>query len=92
MAKDMTLMWVDGSIPCWRVMIMLEEKQLQGYNHRQISFEEFANKPQEMFDVNPRGQLPSLKHGNIIVNESYGTCFYLEVRETLQQAVLHSAS
>uniref|UniRef100_A0A3Q1EMT8 Glutathione S-transferase rho n=1 Tax=Acanthochromis polyacanthus TaxID=80966 RepID=A0A3Q1EMT8_9TELE len=72
MAKDMTLLWASGSVPCWRVMIMLEEKQLQGYNHRQLSIEEFMNKPQELFDINQRGQLPSFKHGNIIVNESYG--------------------
>uniref|UniRef100_A0A3Q1FDC3 Glutathione S-transferase rho n=1 Tax=Acanthochromis polyacanthus TaxID=80966 RepID=A0A3Q1FDC3_9TELE len=60
MAKDMTLLWASGSVPCWRVMIMLEEKQLQGYNHRQLSIEEFMNKPQELFDINQRGQVRTL--------------------------------
>ncbi|XP_051811646.1 glutathione S-transferase A-like isoform X2 [Acanthochromis polyacanthus] len=78
MAKDMTLLWGTGSVPCWRVMIMLEEKRLQGYDKKLLSFEKMEYKSQEVLDINPRGQLPSFKHGNIIVNESYGICFYLE--------------
>ncbi|XP_051811644.1 glutathione S-transferase A-like isoform X2 [Acanthochromis polyacanthus] len=78
MAKDMTLLWGSGSPPCWRVQITLEEKQLQGYDHKRLFFEKMEHKSQEVLDINPRGQLPSFKHGNIIVNESYGACFYLE--------------
>ncbi|XP_051811642.1 glutathione S-transferase A-like isoform X3 [Acanthochromis polyacanthus] len=78
MAKDMTLLWGSGSPPCWKVQIMLEEKQLQGYNQKLLSFDKMEHKSQEVLDINPRGQLPSFKHGNIIVNESYGICFYLE--------------
>ncbi|XP_023137435.2 glutathione S-transferase A-like isoform X2 [Amphiprion ocellaris] len=78
MAKDMTLLWGSGSAPCWRVQIMLEEKKLQGYDQKLLSFEKMEHKSQEVLDINPRGQLPSFKHGNIIVNESYGVCFYLE--------------
>uniref|UniRef100_A0A8B9HUN2 Uncharacterized protein n=1 Tax=Astyanax mexicanus TaxID=7994 RepID=A0A8B9HUN2_ASTMX len=29
MAEDMLLFWASGSPPCWRVMIALEEKNLQ---------------------------------------------------------------
>ncbi|KAM4725078.1 glutathione S-transferase A-like [Anableps anableps] len=78
MAKDMTLLWGPGSPPCWRVMIALEEKNLQGYNSKQLSFEKGEHKSQEVLDINPRGQLPAFKHGNIILNESYGACLYLE--------------
>uniref|UniRef100_A0AAT9KF41 Glutathione S-transferase A-like isoform X2 n=1 Tax=Amphiprion clarkii TaxID=80970 RepID=A0AAT9KF41_AMPCL len=78
MAKDMTLLWGSGSPPCWRVQIVLEEKKLQGYDQKLLSFEKMEHKSQEVLDINPRGQLPSFKHGNIIVNESYGACFYLE--------------
>ncbi|XP_051811640.1 glutathione S-transferase A-like isoform X1 [Acanthochromis polyacanthus] len=78
MAKDMTLLWGSGSPPCWRVQIMLEEKQLQDCNQKLLSFDKMEHKSQEVLDINPRGQLPSFKHGNIIVNESYGACFYLE--------------
>ncbi|KAK5605731.1 hypothetical protein CRENBAI_006954 [Crenichthys baileyi] len=78
MAKDITLMWGAGSPPCWRVMIALEEKNLQGYKSKQLSFEKGEHKLKEVTDINPRGQLPAFKHGNIVLNESYGACLYLE--------------
>ncbi|XP_059205939.1 glutathione S-transferase A-like [Centropristis striata] len=78
MAQDMTLLWGSGSPPCWRVMIALEEKNLQGYHQKLLSFEKDEHKSQEVLDINARGQLPSFKHGGIIVNESYAACFYLE--------------
>ncbi|KPP80300.1 glutathione S-transferase(rho)-like [Scleropages formosus] len=78
MAKDMTLYWGSGSPPCWKVMIALEEKSLQGYNQKLLSFEKMEHKSKEVMDINPRGQLPSFKHGNKIINESYGACLYLE--------------
>ncbi|XP_041867833.1 glutathione S-transferase A-like isoform X1 [Melanotaenia boesemani] len=78
MAKSMTLLWGSGSPPCWRVMIALEEKNLQGYNHKLLSFEKMEHKSKEVFDLNPRGQIPTFKHGDIILNESYAACFHLE--------------
>ncbi|XP_054873606.1 glutathione S-transferase A-like isoform X3 [Amphiprion ocellaris] len=56
MAKDMTLLWGSGSAPCWRVQIMLEEKKLQGYDQKLLSFEKMEHKSQEVLDINPRGQ------------------------------------
>ncbi|KAA8586194.1 hypothetical protein FQN60_007763 [Etheostoma spectabile] len=78
MAQDITLLWGSGSPPCWRVQIALEEKNLQGYNQKLLSFEKMEHKSQDVLDINARGQLPSFKHGDVIVNESYAACFYLE--------------
>ncbi|KAJ8267275.1 hypothetical protein COCON_G00124470 [Conger conger] len=78
MAKDMILYWGSGSPPCWRVMIALEEKGLQGYHHKLLSFEKQEHKSKEVMDINPRGQLPTFKHGNRVVNDSYAACLYLE--------------
>ncbi|XP_018556943.1 glutathione S-transferase A [Lates calcarifer] len=78
MAKDMTLLWGSGSPPCWRVIIALEEKNLQGYNQKLLSFEKMEHKSPEVMKMNPRGQLPAFKHGNFVLNESYGACMYLE--------------
>ncbi|XP_003448933.1 glutathione S-transferase A isoform X1 [Oreochromis niloticus] len=78
MAKLMSLLWGAGSPPCWRVMITLEEKKLQGYKRKLLSFEKGEHKSQEVLEVNPRGQLPAFKHGDIILNESCATCLYLE--------------
>ncbi|XP_056153874.1 glutathione S-transferase A-like [Lampris incognitus] len=78
MAEDMTLFWGSGSPPCWRVMIALEEKNLQGYNQKLLSFDKAEHKSPEVLAINPRAQLPTFKHGNNILNESYAACLYLE--------------
>ncbi|XP_003969016.1 glutathione S-transferase A-like [Takifugu rubripes] len=80
MAQDMTLLWGSGSPPCWRVMIALEEKGFAGYNQKLLSFDKMEHKSQEVLHLNPRGQLPTFKHGATIVNESYAACFYLETQ------------
>ncbi|CAN9503806.1 unnamed protein product [Ophioblennius macclurei] len=78
MAKEMTLLWGSGSPPCWRVMIALEEKNLQGYNQKLLQFEKMEHKSQEVLDMNPRGQLPAFKINDQVLNESYAACLYLE--------------
>ncbi|XP_034017457.1 glutathione S-transferase A-like [Thalassophryne amazonica] len=77
-AKDMTLMWGAGSPPCWRVMIALEEKNLQGYTSKLFSFEKMEHKSAEVMQLNPRGQLPAFKVGDYILNESIAACLFLE--------------
>ncbi|MGH0137878.1 UNVERIFIED_CONTAM: hypothetical protein FKN15_065039 [Acipenser sinensis] len=78
MASSMILYWGSGSPPCWRVMIALEEKNLQGYQQKLLSFEKNEHKSEPVMAINPRGQLPSFKHGDNIINESFGACLYLE--------------
>lgn len=57
MAKDMTLLWGSGSPPCWRIQIALEEKKLQGYNQKLLSFMKGEHKSKQVMDMNPRGQV-----------------------------------
>ncbi|XP_070532811.1 glutathione S-transferase A-like [Ptychodera flava] len=78
MASEIFLYWGSGSGPCWRVMIALEEKGLSGYGNKLISFEKKEHKSEEILKLNPRGQVPTLKHGNIVINESMAGIFYLE--------------
>uniref|UniRef100_A0A8C7X2D0 Glutathione S-transferase rho n=1 Tax=Oryzias sinensis TaxID=183150 RepID=A0A8C7X2D0_9TELE len=80
MAKSMSLLWGAGSPPCWRVMITLEEKRLQGYKRKLLSFQKGEHKSQEVLELNPRGQLPAFRHGDVVVNESTAACLYLENR------------
>ncbi|XP_029635212.1 glutathione S-transferase A [Octopus sinensis] len=77
MMSDITLYWGSGSIPCWRIMITLEEKGLD-YNSRLMSFEKKEHKSKEITTLNPRGQLPTMKVGDCVVNESFAACDYLE--------------
>ncbi|XP_059206167.1 glutathione S-transferase A-like [Centropristis striata] len=88
MAQDMTLLWGAGSPPCWRVMIALEEKSLQGYNQKQLLFEKMEHKSQQVLDMNPRGQLPSFKVKEYVLNESYAACMFLESQHKSQGAQL----
>ncbi|XP_076005838.1 glutathione S-transferase A-like [Genypterus blacodes] len=88
MAKEMNLKWGSGSPPCWRVMIALEEKNLQGYNNKLLSFEKMEHKSAEVMAMNPRGQLPAFKVGNLILNESFAACFFLENQYKSQGAKL----
>ncbi|KAJ8397303.1 hypothetical protein AAFF_G00441370 [Aldrovandia affinis] len=92
MAKDMTLLWGSGSPPCWRVMIALEEKGLKGYKQKLLSFEKQEHKSKEVLEINPRGQLPAFKHGNVVVNESYAACMYLESQFRSQGTPLEAQS
>ncbi|XP_043920580.1 glutathione S-transferase A-like [Protopterus annectens] len=78
MASSIVLYWGSGSPPCWRVQVVLEEKKLQGYQSKLLSFEKGEHKSPEVLAINPRGQLPTFKHGDIVLNESFGACLYLE--------------
>lgn len=53
----MMLYWGSGSPPCWRVQIALEEKNLQGYQHKLLSFDKGEHKCEEVMKLNPRGQV-----------------------------------
>lgn len=57
----------DPPPPCWWVMITLEEKKLQGYKHRVLSFEKGEHKSQEVLEINLRGQVGVAR----TVNEVY---------------------
>ncbi|XP_060771549.1 glutathione S-transferase A-like isoform X2 [Neoarius graeffei] len=56
MAESMMLYWGSGSPPCWRVLIALEEKNLQGFQHKLLSFDKGEHKSEEVMKLNPRGQ------------------------------------
>ncbi|KAM9384026.1 glutathione S-transferase A-like [Pholidichthys leucotaenia] len=88
MASDMTLLWGSGSPPCWRVMIVLEEKGLQGYNQKLLSFEKGEHKSECVMKMNPRGQLPAFKIKDYVLNESCAACFFLECQYQCQGSKL----
>jgi glutathione S-transferase len=54
--EEIFLYWGSGSTPCWRVQIVLEEKQLN-YGDKLLSFEKKEHKSEEIMNLNPRGQV-----------------------------------
>lgn len=61
-------------------MIVLEEKGLSGYGQKLVSFSEKEHKGEEVLKLNPRGQMPTFRDGNTVVNESGAICDYLEYK------------
>ncbi|ESO86095.1 hypothetical protein LOTGIDRAFT_195517 [Lottia gigantea] len=80
MASNMYLIWGSGSIPCWKAMLVLEEKGFGGYPNKLVSFSNKEHKGEDVMKLNPRGQVPTFKDGDIVVNESTAICQYLERR------------
>lgn len=72
-----TIYWGSGSMFAWRVLITLEEKDLQ-YESKLLSFSEKEHKTEKMLALNPRGELPVLTDGDVVVCESGATCLYLQ--------------
>jgi glutathione S-transferase len=60
-------------------MLVLAEKGLwNGLPNKMISFSNKEHKSDEVMKLNPRGQVPTFKDGDTIVNESGAICFYIE--------------
>lgn len=71
------LYWGSGSIPCWKVMLVLAEKGID-YESKRISFDEEGQRSAEVVALNPRGQVPAFKDGDAVICESYAICLWLE--------------
>ena len=56
-SDDFFLFWGSGSSPCWRPMIVLEEKGLGGYPNKLIEFSKQEHKGEDVKKLNPRGQV-----------------------------------
>ncbi|XP_060066825.1 glutathione S-transferase A-like [Ylistrum balloti] len=76
--EDMHLIWGSGSGPCWKAMIALAEKGFDDIEKTLIEFSKKGHKSKEVMELNSRGQVPTFKDGDIIVNESMAICLYLE--------------
>lgn len=72
-----SLLWGSGSPYAWRVQIALHEKELP-YDSQLIEFSKGGHKTEEALKRNPRGQVPTLTDGDIVVCESIAAIIYLE--------------
>ncbi|XP_078573231.1 glutathione S-transferase A-like [Branchiostoma floridae x Branchiostoma japonicum] len=75
MASEVSLYWASGSVPSMAVLIALEEKGI-AYNSKEVSFADL--KSEEILKLNPRGQVPILSHGELLITESLAICLYVE--------------
>ena len=60
MSQGITLYWGSGSTPCWRIQLVLEEKNIP-YESKLLSFDKNEHKSEEIMKLNPRGQVNKKK-------------------------------
>ena len=76
----LTLYWVNGSIPSWRVMLALHEKGLPFASERlRVMTKQRQTRTPEFLAINPRGEAPALvlPDGAVVV-ESLAILTFLE--------------
>jgi glutathione S-transferase len=69
--------WISGSAPAWRVLLTLELKGLEYASHVLQTSKKEQKEPW-FLKLNPRGQVPVLKDGDVVVTESLAIMHYLE--------------
>ena len=76
-AEDISLYWISGSPPSWRVMLALMLKQIP-YQSKQLDHSRKENRSSSYLALNPTGQVPTLVHGQTIVRESIAILAYID--------------
>jgi glutathione S-transferase len=71
--------WVSGSPFSWRVLLALEVKGLP-YQSRLLEMSKRQHKTPEFLAMNPRGEVPVLRDGEVTVSESIAILAYLDRR------------
>src|SRR5690349_18889389 len=71
------IFWLSGSPFAWRVMLALEVKGLP-YQSRLLQRSTGELRSPEFLALNPRGQVPVLRDGEVVVRESLAILAYLD--------------
>jgi glutathione S-transferase len=75
--NSLELFWFSGSPFSWRVMLTLEAKQIP-YSAHLLQGSRGDHKKPEYLALNPRGKVPTLRDGDVIVSESIAIMQYVE--------------
>jgi len=75
--SELEVFWGSGSQPSWRVLLALEVKRLP-YKAHLLSFSAGDHKTPEFLRLNPRHQVPVLRHGDYVLTESVAILTYLD--------------
>ena len=71
------LYWISGSPNAWRVMLAMELKGLS-YESRRLDPGNREHKTPKVLALNPRGKVPILVDGDVVIYESLAIMAYLE--------------
>jgi glutathione S-transferase len=73
----MEIFWGSGSPFAWRALLALEVKRA-AYTSRLLEFSKEQHKAPDYLALNPRGKVPTLKDGTVVVAESMAILAYLD--------------
>lgn len=73
----MEVYWFSGSAPSWRVLLTLELKGV-AYTSKLIQAFKGEHKSPEYMALNPRGKVPTLRDGDLVLPESLAIMAYLD--------------
>jgi glutathione S-transferase len=76
-ADRLEIFWISGSPYAWRVLLTLEVKGLP-YESRLLEESKGENRTPPFLALNPRGKIPTLRHGKIVLPESLAIMAYLD--------------
>lgn len=79
--SELEFFWGSGSQPAWSVMLALELKGIP-YTSRLMSFSAGDLKTPEFLALNPRHQVPVIRDGEFVLNESIAILVYLDRKYT----------
>lgn len=71
------LYWISGSPNAWRAMLAMELKNLDYASHR-LDPGKREHKAPEILALNPRGKVPILRDGDVVIHESIAIMAYLD--------------
>ena len=71
------LYWISGSPPSWRVMLGLVLKGVP-FCSRRLNHDRGENRAPAYLKLNPLGQVPTLRHGDVVIRESIAILAYLD--------------
>ena len=71
------LYWISGSPPAWRVMLALVIKGI-AFESRQLDHGAGENRAPEYLALNPKGQVPTLVWGDVVIRESMAILGWLD--------------
>ena len=71
------LFWISGSPPSWRVMLGLVLKGIP-FTSRRLDHGKGENRTPAYLAINPTGQVPALRHGELILRESIAILAWLD--------------
>ena len=77
--QEIEIFWGSGSPFAWRVLMTAELKNVP-FVSRQLQFSQKEQKSPDFLAVNRRGEVPALRHGDLVLTESVAIMAYLDAK------------